>query len=53
MEDQDWNAELDQEMEFEDRRLEHGAQVVSNPQAFCIALMQALRYSTMPQVEAA
>jgi hypothetical protein len=53
MEDPDWSAEMDTDMGFEHRRLEHGGQVPSKPEAFCIALMQALRYAPMPQIEEA
>jgi hypothetical protein len=53
MQDQDWNIETDQDAASDDRRLEHSAQLPSDLQAFRVALMQALSYSSIPQVEAA
>jgi hypothetical protein len=53
MDDQDRSAEMNMDMEFEHRRLEQAGQVPSNPEAFRIALMQALRYAPAPEIEEA
>jgi len=53
MDDQDQSTVMDHETEIEDRRLEQGGQVASDPMAFPMALLQALRYCPPPQVDEA